>query len=60
MSRHDGDRSANAGLGLGLFVASQVVMAHGGALDVTSTADGGTTFTVRLSRRPPRDPSNAS
>ncbi|MDP3215989.1 MAG: HAMP domain-containing sensor histidine kinase, partial [Deltaproteobacteria bacterium] len=60
MSRHDGERPSNVGLGLGLFVASQVVLAHGGALDVTSTAAGGTIFTVRLPRRAPRDPSNAS
>ncbi|MDO9017207.1 MAG: sensor histidine kinase [Deltaproteobacteria bacterium] len=53
MSRHEGERPGNAGLGLGLFIASQVVLAHGGALDVTSTTEGGTTFTARLPRRAP-------
>lgn len=38
------------GLGLGLYITSQIVRGHGGAVDVTSSADGGTTFTVRLPR----------
>jgi hypothetical protein len=48
MVRHVGDDQANVGLGLGLFIAFQVVAAHQGTLDVTSTAEGGTTFTARL------------
>lgn len=43
----------NAGLGLGLFIAFQVVMAHEGTLEVISTAEGGTTFTARLPRQAP-------
>ena len=35
-------------LGLGLYIVKQVVNAHGGRLSMTSTADDGTTFTVRL------------
>jgi signal transduction histidine kinase len=39
------------GLGLGLFIAHQIVLAHGGSIDVTTGAGEGTTFTVRLPRR---------
>jgi signal transduction histidine kinase len=54
MVRHVADDRTNAGLGLGLYIASQIVLAHGGTMDATSTEDRGTTFTVRLPRRGPR------
>jgi signal transduction histidine kinase len=38
------------GLGLGLYIAKELVTAHGGTLAVTSTDADGTTFTVRLPR----------
>jgi sigma-B regulation protein RsbU (phosphoserine phosphatase) len=38
------------GLGLGLYIAQQVVSAHGGTIDVDSTEEDGTVFTVRLPR----------
>jgi signal transduction histidine kinase len=47
-----GERSH--GLGLGLFITEQLVLAHGGQLDVRSTHDEGTTFTVRLPRWAPQ------
>jgi two-component system sensor histidine kinase/response regulator len=36
------------GLGLGLYIVHQIVEAHGGRIEVTSTADEGTTISVRL------------
>jgi PAS domain S-box-containing protein len=40
------------GLGLGLYIVQQVVLAHGGTIEVHSTREDGTTFTVRLPRSP--------
>lgn len=36
------------GVGLGLYISSQVVLAHGGRISVTSTAEEGTRFRVEL------------
>jgi signal transduction histidine kinase len=40
------------GLGLGLYISDQIVRAHGGSIVARSTAAEGTTFSVRLPRRP--------
>jgi signal transduction histidine kinase len=40
------------GLGLGLYIVQHVVRAHGGTIGVTSTQEDGTTFRVRLPRKP--------
>jgi PAS domain S-box-containing protein len=42
-----------SGLGLGLFIARQIALAHGGRIDVRSSAEDGTVFTVVLPRRGP-------
>ncbi|SEO17239.1 GAF domain-containing sensor histidine kinase [Pseudomonas sp. ok266] len=39
------------GLGLGLYIASQIAMAHNGTLSVTSGAESGTCFVARLPAR---------
>jgi signal transduction histidine kinase len=38
-------------IGLGLYIARAIVTAHGGSIDVTSSAQDGTVFTARLPRR---------
>jgi len=45
--RHSGGRSGGS-VGLGLYIARQIVASHGGDIDVESDADAGTTFRVRL------------
>ena len=40
------------GLGLGLHICSQIVRAHGGSLQVSSSAENGTCFVARLPARP--------
>ena len=45
-------KSATGNLGLGLYIAHQIALSHGGTLEVHS-ADGATTFVLRLPRRPP-------
>lgn len=39
-------------LGLGLFITRQIVQGHGGTIEVRSTAEEGTLFTVWLPRKP--------
>ncbi|WP_397194777.1 ATP-binding protein [Nodosilinea sp. FACHB-141] len=36
---------------MGLYIVREIVVAHGGTGEVASTAQAGTTFTVRLPRR---------
>jgi signal transduction histidine kinase len=40
------------GLGLGLYLTRQIVLAHGGSIRVRSAPDQGATFTVELPRQP--------
>jgi PAS domain S-box-containing protein len=46
-------RDQARGLGLGLYITQQIVLAHGGTVNVTSSEREGTTFTVELPRRAP-------
>ncbi len=43
---------ASRSVGLGLYIVDQIVRAHAGRVDVTSSALAGTTFTVKLPRQP--------
>ncbi len=45
-----GTTSSHKGLGLGLYIVSEIATVHGGTVEVTSTAATGTCFTVRLPR----------
>jgi PAS domain S-box-containing protein len=42
---------AGRSVGLGLYIVKHLVDAHGGALDVRSTSEEGTTFSVRVPRK---------
>ena len=42
------DARPKTSLGLGLFVAREIALAHGGSIEVKSGDNEGTTFTVRL------------
>jgi PAS domain S-box-containing protein len=48
-----GGAPAMRGLGLGLFIVGEIARAHGGTVAVSSTAEEGTTFTVRVPRARP-------
>jgi signal transduction histidine kinase len=45
-------RARSQGLGLGLFISNQIARAHGGSIEVQSSPEAGTTFTVSLPRGP--------
>jgi hypothetical protein len=47
LARGDGEGTAG-GIGLGLFIARAIIVAHGGDIRVSSSRDAGTTFTVGL------------
>jgi PAS domain S-box-containing protein len=44
----DSRTATTEGLGLGLYISREIVLAHGGDIDVRSTEAQGTTFRVRL------------
>jgi len=48
-------RSGKDGLGLGLYIVEQIVRAHDGRIEVGSTPEEGTTFTVHVPREPKVD-----
>lgn len=48
----DDGQARTTSLGLGLFIAREIVHAHGGQVEVRSNAEEGTTFTVTVPRMP--------
>lgn len=49
-----------SGMGLGLYITSEIVKSHGGSIGVVSSAEAGTTFAIHLPRRPLAHPGLAS
>lgn len=47
---HQNSSEPSKGLGLGLFIVREIAHAHGGTVQVSSSASEGTTFSVRLPR----------
>jgi len=45
-----GDHPGTVNLGLGLYISKEIVVSHGGTIDVTSSEADGTTFTARFPR----------
>jgi sigma-B regulation protein RsbU (phosphoserine phosphatase) len=45
------EAGAVQGVGLGLYIVREIVRAHGGRVDVSSSAEAGTAFTLDLPAR---------
>jgi signal transduction histidine kinase len=43
--------SESQNLGLGLYITREIISAHSGKIEISSTKDEGTTFTIRLPRK---------
>lgn len=48
MVRGAGGDAASRSVGLGLYIVAEIARAHGGSVEIESSAEGGTEFTVRL------------
>jgi PAS domain S-box-containing protein len=52
-TRADTKSEHSSGLGLGLYISQQIVLAHTGTIAVSSSAEAGTRFTICLPRHAP-------
>ncbi|AKI98922.1 signal transduction histidine kinase [Archangium gephyra] len=50
MTRGTAEGSERRSIGLGLFIVDQIIRAHGGSIEVSSTVEAGTSFRVLLPR----------
>lgn len=50
LHRHEDGERREGGLGLGLYICREIVHSHGGKLELDSTEEAGTTFSVALPR----------
>lgn len=50
MTRYEAGDSNPHSVGLGLYIVRQIAIAHSGEVGVSSSADDGTTFTIRIPR----------
>ena len=57
-TRESAEQRTPGSIGLGLYIVREIVVAKGGAVTVTSTAEEGTTFTVRIPRFVPVEDDN--
>jgi signal transduction histidine kinase len=57
-TRESAEQRNPGSIGLGLYIVREIVVAKGGTVEVTSTAQEGTTFTVRIPRFLPFDDDN--
>jgi signal transduction histidine kinase len=46
----EGDHPVTVNLGLGLYITKDILISHGGTIDVTSSEEDGTTFTAKFPR----------
>jgi signal transduction histidine kinase len=47
---HRGNHKTKKGLGIGLYIAKQVINSHNGTIEIESLKNQGTTFTIHLSK----------
>jgi sigma-B regulation protein RsbU (phosphoserine phosphatase) len=52
LQRGEHPDASRRSIGLGLFIVKHVVKAHGGSVEVASSEEEGTTFSVHLPRKP--------